>query len=306
MIKKPHILNKGDAVAIVALSSFFDREMFNKSLKVIKSMGLKPIFDKSVFNKDFIFAGSAKTRLNNLIKAMKNPKAKAIWCVRGGYGAYDIAQELALKKIKTSSKILIGYSDVSALHFYFNQKLKWPTLHGPLFTRLGKQEYRGLEKKVLEETLFNFNYRLKVNLGLKVLGAKKNVTGVLTGGNLSLIAGSIGTLWEIDTKNKILFIEEIAESGKKIDRLLAQLWHAGKFDHVKAVVFGDFTDCLDGRGQLWLESVKRRFSKASFPVLLGLKAGHDKINLTLPFGVKVKVSAVTRPCFEVIEGFARE
>jgi muramoyltetrapeptide carboxypeptidase len=307
MIKRPQILQPGDRVAVVALSSRFDKKTFNAAVKAVRNMGLEPVFERGIFKKDFYFAGTPEERFGILLRAFKDSKAKAIWCVRGGYGSFDLIPMLAKKNIRVSPKIFIGYSDVCALHFYLNQKWNWPTLHAPLFTRLGRESHKGLEKKVLHETLFNSKYRLKVNSGLKALGKKAKVTGILAGGNLSIVQSSLRTLWEINTDGKVLFLEDIYESGKKIDRMFAQLWQAGKFDKVKAVVFGDFTECFDKESKkLWLEAIKRRFNKAHFPVLLGLKAGHDKVNLSLPLGVKVRVSTKGRPSFEVLEGFARE
>jgi len=308
-MKKTELLKVGDQVGIVAPGATFNREKFDKGIDRIKSMGLRPIFSPSLFSRDFLFAGTVEERASDFIKFARDPQIKAIWCVRAGAGAYAVAQLIAEKcgkhKIPKRSKMVIGMSDVTALHLLLTQTWKWPVIHGPLIERLSSELFQGLEEEVLSQTLFQKSYKLRISEGLTSIGKQSDVTGVLTGGNLSLLASSIGTKWELDSRNKILFIEELSEPAYRIDRMLCQLQSAGKFKNLKALVVGSFTECLDKDGkERWEEVFQRYFSKALFPVLLGVKSGHGDVRLALPFGFKVRVSnRDSKPRFEILESF---
>jgi muramoyltetrapeptide carboxypeptidase len=303
---KLKMLKPGDRVGLVAPGSTFSREKFNNSVKALKEMGLVPVYGSHLFSKDFIFAGTVAQRTQNLRTMLNRKDIKAIWCVRGGGGSYAVAEELAKDKKPKHSKIIIGMSDVTALHLLFIQKWKWPVLHGPLFDRIGVAKTPSLEKSVLKKTLFDEKFRLKITGGLKSLGKSGKASGVLVGGNLVLLTTSLGSSWEVDTRGKILFLEEIGERAYRLERFLTQLKTAGKFDGLKGVVIGDFTECNepDGR-ELWKTVLKRHFGKSKIPVLMGVHSGHGAMRLTLPMGVKVRINTGSKKSFEVIEGFGR-
>jgi muramoyltetrapeptide carboxypeptidase len=306
-MKKATILKPGEHVGIIAPGAAFNHEKFESGIAVIKSLGLKTVFAKNLNKKDFIFSGTVKNRVDDFLAMARDPNIKAVWCVRGGYGTYSVAQELALnhsKPPKCGPKLVIGLSDITALHLFLTQKWKWPVLHAPLVDRLGHALHKGLEPQVLSKTLFDSKFRLIVQSRLTHLGARKNVTGLLTGGNLALLSASIGSAWEVDTRGKILFIEDIGEPAYRIDRMLTQLESAGKFSGVRGVVVGDFTECVDSDGrERWLTVFKRHFGRAKFPVILGVHSGHGKVRLTLPMGVNVKLCTLKNSAlsFEVIE-----
>jgi muramoyltetrapeptide carboxypeptidase len=299
------LLKRGDKVGLIAPGSTFNREKFDKGVSYLKKLGLIPVYGPHLFAKDFIFAGTVKQRVHSLRVMLKRRDIKALWCVRGGAGAYAVAEEIAKDKAPRYPKIVIGMSDVTALHILMVQKWKWPVLHAPLFDRIGT-DLRAREQETLEETLFNPSFRFKETSGLGGMGKKKTVTGQLVGGNLALVAASLGSSWEIDTRNKILFLEDTGERAYRIDRMLTQLRSAGKFDSVKGIIFGDFTECteLDGK-ELWKNVLKRHFSKSSIPCLIGIRAGHGDLRLTIPFGLNVRLTNTSRRSFEVLEGLIR-
>jgi muramoyltetrapeptide carboxypeptidase len=297
-------LKSGDYVGLVAPGAVFNKEKFEKSIEILKKMGLKPVYGKNLFAKDLMFAGTVKQRVESLRKMLARKDIKAIWCVRGGAGAYAVAQELAKDKAPKHPKLLIGMSDVTALQLLFVQKWKWPVLHGPLFDRLSVAPKR--EMKILKNTLFEKNFRLVLDKNLKTFGKKARARGILTGGNLALITASLGSKWEIDCKNKILFIEDLGERAYRIDRFLTQLESAGKFNGIKGVVIGDFTDCkeIDGK-ELWLKILKRHFEKLKVPCLQGMPMGHGELRLALPFGLKVSIDSRRHGRLEVLESVTR-
>ncbi|MBK9293989.1 MAG: LD-carboxypeptidase [Oligoflexia bacterium] len=280
----------GDCVAVVAPGAVFNKKKFNEGIKIIKSWGLKPVFDKKIFSKDFIFAGTAEYRANQIVKAFKDKKIKAIWCVRGGYGSYEVA-ELVAKKLKSAQKkYFIGLSDNTALLLLLNKKFNLKTIHGPTVDRLSSASKK--ELLTVHDILFNKNFKLNLNSDLCLINKiKKNVNAKLIGGNLSLVSNSLGTKWEVTTKNKILFLEEIGEPSYRVHRMLSQLKQAGKLDDVKAVVFGDFTGCKDSDGkERWYETLEIIFKNVKYPVVSGIPSGHGTLRLPLKFGAEFVLS----------------
>ncbi len=125
------------------------------------------------------------------------------------------------------------------------------------------------------------------------------------GGNLAILLSSLKTPWEVQTKGKILFIEDVGERAYRVDRMLFQLRMAGKLDDLKGVVVGDFTDCREpNKKELWPEVIRRHFKDAGYPVIMGLKSGHGDVCLPLPLGVECRISTRRNPIFEVIGGYA--
>lgn len=285
------ILKQGDFIGIVAPGAAFNKKKFNDGIKVLKSWGLKPVFDKNIFKKDFIFAGTAEYRANQIIKYFKDKKIKAIWCARGGYGSYEVAELLAKKLKVVKPKYFIGLSDNTALLLLLNKKFNLKTIHGPTVDRLGTSPLK--EKQAVHDVLFNQNFKLSISNGLSLVGKKKKkVLGKLVGGNLSLVCSSLGTTWEVSTKNKILFLEDIGEPSYRLHRMMSQLKQAGKLKNVKAVVFGDFTDCRDRDGkERWKEVIEVHFKNANYPVVYGIKSGHGILRLPLKMGAEFILDA---------------
>jgi muramoyltetrapeptide carboxypeptidase len=292
-MKKSQVLKPGDKIGVVAPGAAFDREKFDKGMSVIKELGFIPILGENLFKRDFIFAGTPKERIQDFFKMARDPKIKAIWCVRGGSGSYSVAEAISKSLPPKSSKLVIGLSDITAIHLAVNQKWKWAGLHAPLVDRLGHELHTGLEKDFLKQTLFNSDFALKVNDGLLSIGKKGRAKGVVTGGNLMVLASSLGTSWEVDTKDKILFIEETGEVSYRLDRLLAQLQQAGKFKNIRGLLIGDFTDCIDKDGiERNSEVLLRYFKNIKVPVVTSFKSGHGPVRLPLPLGVEAEISTI--------------
>jgi muramoyltetrapeptide carboxypeptidase len=306
MIKKIERLRPGDKIGIIAPGAIFNREKFKAGLAFIKEMGLIPVLGPDLFKKDFIFSGTVDQRVKSFMAIAQRRDIKAIWCVRAGYGVYDVAETLAQMKAPAHPKLLLGMSDATALHTLLVQKWKWPVLHSPLVDRIGLEHTPIIEKNCLRNTLLDPDYRFHWTKGLRAMGKLGQAEGELTGGNLALVVSSLKTRWEVQTQKKILFLEEIGERAYRLDRMLFQLRAAGKFDGVKAVILGDFTECKEKDGRdLSKILLKRHFQHSPFPVLTGVPAGHGNLRLTFPLGVKARVQTKGTPRFEILEGFTR-
>ena len=231
---KPEFLKEGDLVRIISPSYAIDKEEIEPALEQLNSWNLRIEIGKNAFNKAEAFAGTESERLADLQEALDDPDTKAIFCTRGGYGMHQIVAKLDFSIFKQFPKWVIGFSDITLLHFAI-QNVGISSIHGTmlrqmsLFPHLGENLHKLLFTGQSELTWEDENCNLI------------NITASLTGGNLTLISTSLGTPYQIDTKNKILFLEEVGESEYRIDRMLQHLWLAGKFEGVLAILVGTST-----------------------------------------------------------------
>jgi len=235
-------------------------------------------------------AGADEIRLNDLHMAFADKNVKGIFAARGGYGAGRLLPYLDYDLIRKNPKIFVGYSDVTALHLAINQQCGFVTFHGPM-------PAADFSRGVLAFTLDSFKNMIfgspkgliknPANTPLKTIvpGWAK---GPLTGGNLCLLAASLGTPFELDASGRILFIEEIAEEPYRIDRMLLQLHQAGKLRAAAGIILGSFApETLETLEMCINEIIK----KAGKPTIAGLACGHTSPNITLPLGRVVELDA---------------
>lgn len=227
-------------------------------------------------------------RANEFMEYIANPDVNAIFTSRGGYGSIRILDRLDYDLIAQNPKMLIGFSDITALLIAIHIKSKIVTYHGPVASSL-KNEF---SKKYLQEILFYEKYKQPVVVHSSKISAinKGKALGRLIGGNLSVVCSLIGTEFEIDTKDKILFLEDVSEKAHKIDMKLKQLELAGKFENVAGIMFGVFKNLNTRRpynpnkGYTIKELFGQYFEKYDFPVIYNVPFGHTKENITLPLG----------------------
>lgn len=280
-------LKPGDIIDIVAPGSSCSEEVFNQAVAWIKTQGFIPRFPKDILNPDIFISNSDEKRLKFLVDALKNKESKAVWCLRGGYGAIRLIPELLKIKSLPRKKIFIGYSDVTTLHLWLNLKMKWPTVHGPLLDRCGQNQLSEAHKNELLAVLTHDKKEIYFS-GLKPLNAaalkvKSKLTAKIIGGNLTVFCSSLGTpLQPKITKDHFLFFEDIGERGYRIDRMLHQLEQAGLFKKVKAILLGDFILGQESNGEnhVW-KTLDSFFQNIKIPVFSGLQAGHGEVQRPL-------------------------
>ncbi len=269
-------LRPGARVAVVAPGGLFDRAKVKAGMAWLRSLGLEPVPSRNLHAKDLIFAGTIEQRAADIRAALEDETIEALWCARGGYGAYAVAQALAAIAPSRAAKPLIGHSDVTALHLLWN-RWGWASVHASCMDRLGDEKASAQERRLLEPLLLR---GLVPPLGVDA------PPGQLLGGNLSLLAASLGSRWELEARGKVLFIEEVGERAYRIDRMLTQLRSAGKLEGLRGVLLGDFTDCGEPDGKkFWPQILQRHFDGAAYPVVKGVRAGHGDKRIPLPFGV---------------------
>lgn len=294
---KPKALKLGDTVGIVAPSSPVSENDVNLAKHQLENLGFNVKLAPSCFAKYGHLAGEPELRANDLNNMFSDKKIDGIICLRGGYGASRLLDKVDFQLIRKNPKVFVGYSDITVLHIAMNQISNLVTFHGPMaasdiasgLDKFSKKEFlRAIIDKRPMDNICN-----PPGIGVeRIVGGK--ATGAIIGGNLALITAAMGTPYEIDTKGKILFLEEIGETPEKVERMLAQLALAGKLEEANGIVLGDWNDCEaeNPKKSLSLMNVfKDVISPYKKPTIYNLKAGHCTPKVTLPFGLSTYIDA---------------
>jgi muramoyltetrapeptide carboxypeptidase len=297
MIKPKH-LKPGDRIALIAPSSPLDEDKLMQTVDSVKFLGLKPVLFPSVAMRHGYLSGPDWARAQDVNTAFADPEIDGIFCVRGGFGVTRILNLIDFETIANNPKVFLGYSDITGLHVAINQLCCLITFHGTMPSS-GWRNRDSITLKSLTEALF-----IPAPIGPAPCIPDEPVEtvnpgvamGRITGGNLSLLASTLGSPYEVDTKNKILFIEEVDEKNYKVDRELTALALAGKFSDCSGIILGTW----DGVGdpdtppeknltlrQIFDEVVKP-FCK---PTVNNFRAGHIYPQITIPMGVKTLLDA---------------
>jgi muramoyltetrapeptide carboxypeptidase len=300
---KPHKLKSGDKLAIVAPGSYISEEELQDSIKNLNQLGFETTYSEKVLLQSGYFAGSDKDRTEDLMEKFSDKNVKGIVCARGGYGCSRILPMLDYNVIRANPKVLVGYSDVTALLYGIYQKSGLISFHGPVGTSSFNDYSVDNFKRVLMNPEQSGLFKNSES------GEDENVYGVTSivngkgkgrfvGGNLSIMVSLIGTEYDVDYSGKIIFIEEVGEEPYRVDRMLTQLKQAGKFDHSAGVMMGIFRKCevkeksdLTAKSFNLLEVLKDRFGSLKIPVVYGMSFGHVKDKFTIPFGALAELNA---------------
>ena len=300
---KPHRLEVGDTIAFCAPSGFLDSTRMSLAKKRLIEKGFYIVHNDSLFRNWGYLAGRDNVRANELMRHFKDKSIKAIFPGTGGYGATRILSLLDFDVIGENPKIFIGFSDITALHIAMNNHSNLVTFHTPN-PMYGIGSENGLEP--ISELYFwslimnnEDGYEIPFDIYGDSLMVKILVpgvsSGVLVGGNLSLICSTMGSGYEINTENKILFIEDVGESPYRVDRYLQELKLAGKFNKLKGVIIGRFSrrdsEQPDMLTDFKMEEVfDQYFSNFNVPVIYNFPSGHGSKNISIPLGVIAEIN----------------
>lgn len=300
---KPAAIKPGDTIMFVAPAGELQRERIERAQKRLEAMGFHVIVPETLFRRRGYLAGTDQQRADELMAAFKNPEVKAIFPGTGGYGTTRLLDLLDYETINANPKILIGFSDITGLHLAFAKKCNFITFHTPV-VQWGLGSPDGMSEFASEKLWRcllvsenagqeGFEYTPPDGEPLKKITGGK-ARGRLIGGNLSLVAATMGTPYEIETDGRVLFLEDVHEAPYRVDRMLSQLRHAGKLDKPAAVILGSFTDAgteVDESTLSMDEVFDDYFAKASYPVIKNFPAGHQENNASLPIGAMFEVDA---------------
>jgi muramoyltetrapeptide carboxypeptidase len=273
------LLAPGDIVDVVAPGFRCSPEQLAGGIEFLKRQGLVPRVSPELFGTDLLCANSDARRFAQLRKALYARDSRAVWGVRGGYGAIRIIQRLQALKPPAHPKLVIGYSDFTTLHQLLNLFWRWPSLHGPFLDRLGGTNVRDEDRRELDAVLFHgAPHSVFANLAPLNAQARRRqlISGRLTGGNLTVLQSTLGTPLQ-RRPSGILFLEDVGERGYRIDRVLEHLRQAGVLRNLKAIVLGTFLGGAEPDGSNLGLAVLERFAQTlSIPVLSGIEAGHGQ------------------------------
>jgi muramoyltetrapeptide carboxypeptidase len=297
MIIKPQALREGDAIVIVAPASNLKADYLERGVAELERLGFRARYEPEILAKARYTAGSDARRARELMRAFADPEVKAVWAARGGYGAMRLFGQLDDEILRQHPKVFIGYSDMTALHLYLYRRFGWVTFHGPMAAKDlagGEEHYdrAALLAAITRPAPMGEIACAQTEMLDRAQGGR--VSGRLLGGCLSLISALMGTPDELDTRGVILFLEDTATKPFALDRMLSQLRLAGKFSGVRAVVFGEMTDCVQHAEQGYqIQDVLAECTAGlGVPVMFGLTSGHSpRGNLTLPLGVMATLDA---------------
>ncbi len=299
MITKLHAppLKPGDTIGIAApAGQISDHARFESGLKILHEMGFHVKYPRNLWPGAGYLSDTDTNRTEEFNRLWIDTEVQAILALRGGYGCLRILNEIDLKHIQRNPKLFIGFSDLTLIHQHINSRAGLVTLHGPVLTSLTDCTRQALER---------FFYCLKGNWNhhiqskeIEILRGGDDVTGTLTGGNLSTLLTTLGTPFEFDWKGKVVVLEDTNEPLYRIDRMLTQLYYCGKFEGVAAILLGDFshshhTDTIDKirhHESIWRRVLEVTAQQAT-TVWGNFPSGHCPENITLPMGAQSLVDS---------------
>jgi muramoyltetrapeptide carboxypeptidase len=301
---KPRALRSGDRIALVAPASPFTREDFDAGVEEIRRLGFEPVFDDDVFARDRYLAGSPELRARAFQSAWTDPSVSAVIAVRGGYGSVHILPLLDVRQIASNARIFMGYSDNTSLLTWLNQQCRMVAFHGPMLAGRLAKGIEGYDRDSLLRCLCRPEPVGEIMHPQVETLVPGEAAGMLVGGTLTQLAASLGTPYAFCPPDGcVLFLDEVGERPYRLDRLLMQLRLAGILERAVALVFGELPQCDEPGGTLVAKETIRELTKDFHgPVLFGLPSGHtDGACVTLPFGVRARVVAGSRPALVIEE-----
>ena len=267
-------------------------EQVNKFCNLLTEHGYRYKLGKSVTAVEGYLAGSDELRAQDLMDMFEDNSVDAILCFKGGYGAQRMLPYLDFEKIKKYPKLLMGFSDVTILLNTLYQFADMPSVHGEMGVCM--QQYEEFTFNHFFETLSNGFVKPLKNPTLPLNIINEGVAeGIVVGGNLSLIYALMGTPYEINFENKILFIEEVNEAPYAVDRMLSSLILSGKLKTLKGIICGYFTGCSSIENQTVEELLNHYLKPLNIPMVTNFQSGHSKPFVNLPIGLKVKLDTYT-------------
>ncbi|MBZ5534492.1 MAG: LD-carboxypeptidase [Acidobacteriia bacterium] len=309
----PFSLKRGDVIGVVSPAGVANKAALRRGIKTLVSLGFRVKLGAHVLARDSFYAGNHRWRKADLNGMIRDPAVKAILCARGGYGSVYLLEDLDYKTLRRQAKIIMGASDVTVLLNTIHARTGLITFHGPMVATNFSKGEAGVDLDSFRNALMGGGEGGQTRSWSLPLRREEVIrpgrdSGRLVGGCLSLLISSLGTPYEFNSADSILFIEDVNEPPYRLDRMLKQLGDAGKFRQVHGVVLGDMLNCVDEKHPRWkaqnvLESYFRNFKG---PVIRGLHSGHTRNPfVTLPIGVRVTLDTRADPRLIVEEATTR-
>ena len=282
----PDPLRSGDRIGIIAPASPFDRGLFEEGVSVLESLGFSVSVSQDLFMKDRYLAGSDLHRADLVNRLFVDETIDGIFCARGGFGTMRMLEHLDFGSIRENPKVLVGFSDITALLSAIYANCRLVTFHGPVVTFLRDASRQTLDALYAALT-FEGDLKVRAEDGMTVFSG--SATGPVTGGNLTTLCHLIGTPFQPRYRGHILFLEDLGEAGYRIDRMLTQMKLAGCFDEIVGLFLGSFEGC--GSISDIITILKDIFSSNPIPIAAGFNIGHGTNHHTIPLGLPAILDA---------------
>jgi len=292
----PPPLKPGDTVMIVAPAGYVSNRngYIERADSLLRAWHLVPVHGPNLFARHYSFAGTDAQRLADLQAALDDPSVKAIWAARGGYGTVRILDSIDWSGFEKHPKWLIGFSDITVLlnALYVNG---YASIHGIMPISLAHPNPKRKPALITLKNLM-FGKQLRFRIPADSANIQGEGEGELIGGNLSMLVSLLGSPQQLDTRGKILFLEDVDEYPYVYDRLLYALARAGYFDHLAGLLVGDFSAKKQNEpfGENIRQMILKHTQGKGYPVVFGFPAGHVVKNYALPFGKRARVKVTTR------------
>jgi len=283
----PKKLKKGDKIGIISTARKISLKELNPAILILESWGLEIMLGKNLFKIENQFAGTIHERLTDLQAMIDDNSIKAIFFARGGYGTIQLIDKINFSNLIKNPKWIVGYSDITVLHSHLNN-LKIASLHATMPINFKTNTKGSLES--IKNVIFN----MKTNVSCKPNSLNKlgSITGEIVGGNLSILYSLLGSVSDINTDDKILFIEDLDEYLYHIDRMIISLKRNNKFKYLKGLIVGSMSDMNDNNvpfGKSAEEIILDHTKDYNFPICFEFPSGHIENNNAILFGVNTEL-----------------
>ncbi|MDD5571722.1 MAG: LD-carboxypeptidase [Bacteroidales bacterium] len=286
----PQYLKAKDKIGIISTARKISFEEIKPAVKMFNDWGLEVVLGKNLFKEFNQFAGNDKERISGFQQMLDDNSIKAVICARGGYGTVRIIDKIDFTNFKKKPKWIVGFSDATVLHSHINKILDIETLHAAMLLNMPKKWNENNSFITMKKALFGENISYEIHS--TKLNRKGKAEGIHTGGNLSVIYSLNGSTSDIDTKNKILFLEDLDEYLYHIDRMIMNLKRSGKLKNIAGLIVGGMTEMKDNKipfGKTANEIISEAVAEYNYPVCFNFPAGHLDDNRALIMGRKVKL-----------------
>ncbi|HEY8297038.1 MAG TPA: LD-carboxypeptidase [Candidatus Baltobacteraceae bacterium] len=294
---RPPALHPGDIVALISPAGpLADEAELVRACEAVRSLGFEPRPGRNAARRDGYLAGSDDERARDFNEAARDPQVRGIFALRGGYGTMRILHALDYEALRNDPKVILGYSDLTAILNAVTARAGLVTFHGPVaaLSQFTPEVVAALRRAVcIAEPLGTF----PIEDGATITGGR--ASGILRGGNLSLLAGLVGTPYAIALREAILFVEEVGEAPYKIDRMLTQLRLSGAFAGLAGIAIGQCRDCDVDSEHVYAQmplarTLADRLGDLGVPVFTGARIGHIDEQWTIPIGARASIDAGVR------------
>jgi muramoyltetrapeptide carboxypeptidase len=287
MMRKPAPLRRGDVIGVVSPAAAVDEAGLQAGVQLLERAGYRVRLGAATLKKAGYLAGTDRERLADLDEMFRSAEVKAIVAARGGYGSGRLLPLIDPALPRACPKIFVGHSDLTFLLNDFVQRAELVTFHGPMVAGLHQRADAAAALLAMLS-----GDRVGWHQPAQVVVQPGMAEGLLVGGSLSVIVSMLGTAWALETRDRLLFLEDVNEKPYRIDRMLTQLRQAGVLDGVAGVIFGEMAGCTAGENERVTvrDVIAEAFAGAAYPVAFGLPSGHGVGTLTLPLGVRARLA----------------